>query len=244
MCKGAFGGVNSLTSSTEPHEYICVQSMDGMLSVFEYESFSLSCFLPKVLIPGPFKYMPKTDSFITVNSSWELESYKYQILATSATTLERKNNENSNAKQKKILPEFTYNLGEAALDIDIVLNSSSTSSCSILVLGERNLYCFSDSCVLRYMKKFDYNPSCFCAYPIISSSSEAINSGSGNAKKSVTASALAFIMLIQCSKFRKFLNLMLIQIKLWVILIQNMKHFLTSLIGQIVLFTKMYWWPE
>jgi Bardet-Biedl syndrome 9 protein len=172
MCKGAFGGVSSI-SSGEPHEYLCVQSMDGMLSVFEHESFSLSCFLPKVLLPGPFKYIQKSDSFITVNSSWELESYKYQILATSASTLERKTNDNNanstNVKQKKILPEFTYNLGEAAIDIEIV-NYNNSSNCSILVLGERSLYCFSDTCVLKYMKKFDFNPSCFCAYPIISSS--------------------------------------------------------------------------
>ena len=191
MCKGAFGGVSSI-SSGEPHEYICVQSMDGMLSVFEHESFSLSCFLPKVLIPGPFKYIQKSDSFITVNSSWELESYKYQILATSASTLERKSNENTNVKQKKILPEFTYNLGEAAIDIEIV-NYSNSSTCSILVLGERNLYCFSDTCAFKYMKKFDFNPSCFCAYPIISS-----NGGSSDPNSKVnfivaTHSKLLFV---------------------------------------------------
>ena len=83
MCKGPFGG---MSSNSEPHEYICVQSMDGMLSVFEYESFSLSCFIPKVLIPAPLKYIAKTDCFVTVSSSWELETYNYQTLATSAKT--------------------------------------------------------------------------------------------------------------------------------------------------------------
>lgn len=168
MCKGSFGGVNSSSSSSEPHEYICVQSMDGMLSVYEYESFSLSCFLPKVLLPGPFKYVPRTDSFITVSSAWELESYRYQNLATSAKTYERQQ-ESNNVKLKRILPEHTYNLGEAALDIEVVDQSASgQNACSILILGERNLYCFSETCTLKFMKKFELNPSCFCAYPILS----------------------------------------------------------------------------
>ncbi len=167
MCKGPFGGYN-LSSTSSPHEYICVQSMDGMLSVYEYESYSLSCFLPKVLIPGPLKYVSKTDSFITVSSSWELESYRYQVLASSAKTYER-NQDNTGVKLKKILPEYTYNLGEAAIDIEIVNQGSSI--CSIIILGERNLYCLSDTCVLKFMKKLDYNPSCFCAYPILSGNS-------------------------------------------------------------------------
>ncbi len=178
MCKGPFGGY-SLSSQSPPHEYICVQSMDGMLSVFEYESFSLSCFLPKVLIPGPLKYMPKTDSFITVSSSWELESYRYQVLASSAKTYERNQDNTGGVKLKKILPEYTYNLGEAAIDIEIInhqTSSSGQSVCSILILGERNLYCLSDTCVLKYMKKFDYNPSCFCAYQMLSPNAANSNS--------------------------------------------------------------------
>ena len=166
MCKGSFGGVNH-SSNMGPHEYICVQSMDGMLSIFEYESYSLSCFLPKVLLPGPFKYVPKTDSFITVSSNWELESYRYQNLATSAKSFER-SSDSTNVKLKKVLPEYTYNIGESALDIEVL--ESGGSNCSILILGERNLYCFTETCTLKFMKKFDLNPSCFCAYVINNSS--------------------------------------------------------------------------
>lgn len=176
MCKGPFGGYN-MSSNSQPHEYICVQSMDGMLSIYEYESYSLSCFLPKVLIPGPLKYLPKSDSFLTVSSSWELESYKYQVLASSAKTFDR-NQESNSAKMKKILPEYTYNLGEAALDIEIVnqVSSNGQQVCLILILGERNLYCLTETCSLKFMKKFDFNPSCFCAYTILSNtSSNAIN---------------------------------------------------------------------
>ena len=169
MCKGSFGGITS-SSADSAHEYLCVQSIDGMLSIYEYESFSISCILPKVLIPGPFRYVPKTDSFVTVSSSWELESYKYQTLATSAKSFERNASETTGTKLKRLLPEHTYNIGEAALDLDIV--TQSNGQCFFVVLGERSLYCFSETCALKYMKKFDYNPSAFCVYPIIGANAQ------------------------------------------------------------------------
>ena len=69
MCSGAFGGVQN-------KDYICVQSIDGTLNLFENESFSFSRFLPGFLLPGPMAYVGKTDSFVTVSSSYQLESYR------------------------------------------------------------------------------------------------------------------------------------------------------------------------
>lgn len=152
MCKGSFGGGGDMQSSA--NDYLCVQSMDGMLSIYEYESHSLTCFLPKCLLPGPLKYIARTDSFVTVSSSWQLESYKYQSLALTAKTV---NSSSSRDEGKRVLPDFSYNLGEPAIDIDV------HGQC-IIVLGERNLFCFTEMCALKYMKKFDFNPSAFCVY--------------------------------------------------------------------------------
>ena len=69
MCSGPFGGVQN-------KDYICVQSVDGTLNLFENESFSFSRFLPGFLLPGPIAYVPKTDSFVTISSSYQLESYR------------------------------------------------------------------------------------------------------------------------------------------------------------------------
>ena len=55
--------------------------MDGMLSFFEQESFAFGRFLPGFLLPGPLRYITKTDSFITVSSSRLVESYKYVALS-------------------------------------------------------------------------------------------------------------------------------------------------------------------
>ena len=37
-------------------DYLCVQSFDGQLSVFECESFAFARFLPNFLIPGVNMY--------------------------------------------------------------------------------------------------------------------------------------------------------------------------------------------
>ena len=55
---------------------MCVQSMDGMLSFFEQESYAFGRFLPGFLLPGPLRYVKKIDSFVTTSSSLLVESYK------------------------------------------------------------------------------------------------------------------------------------------------------------------------
>lgn len=57
-------------------DFICVQSVDGMLSFFEQESFAFGRFIPNFLLPGPMTYVMATDSFILCNISGQIESYK------------------------------------------------------------------------------------------------------------------------------------------------------------------------
>lgn len=58
--------------------------------------------------------------------------------------------------------DWTLVLGEEALDI-CVPNTSPVMS-SIFVLGERNLFCLKDNGQIRFMKKLEFNPSCFLPY--------------------------------------------------------------------------------
>ena len=69
MVAGAFGKVKG-------RDFLCVLSLDGTVSFFEQESFAFSRFLPGALLPGPLAYLDRTDSFITVSSSYQLEAYK------------------------------------------------------------------------------------------------------------------------------------------------------------------------
>jgi len=57
-------------------DFMCVMSMDGVLSFYEQETFSFQVYLPDFLLPGPFMYMEVTDSFIVATAGRMLESYK------------------------------------------------------------------------------------------------------------------------------------------------------------------------
>ena len=57
-------------------DFICVQSLDGALSVFEQETFAFTRFLPNFLLPGPLAYIAHSDSILTVSSSYMLEAYR------------------------------------------------------------------------------------------------------------------------------------------------------------------------
>ena len=65
---GHFGGVIN-------KDFMCVQSIDGAISVFEQESYTFSRFLPNFLLPNPIVYVERTDSLVTLSSSYEVESF-------------------------------------------------------------------------------------------------------------------------------------------------------------------------
>ncbi|XP_013877063.1 protein PTHB1 [Austrofundulus limnaeus] len=156
MTYGTFGGVTG-------HQSLCIQSMDGMLMFFEQDSYSFGRFLPGFLLPGPLAYNPRTDSFLTVSSARQLESYKYETLAVATDAESRQDSDLPlRTGGKRLTPDWTFVLGEQALDVSVP--SFSHSSSSILVLGERNLFCFRDNGQVRFMKKLECNSSCFLPF--------------------------------------------------------------------------------
>lgn len=65
----------------------------------------------------------------------------------------------------KLEPDWTYNIGEAILDIQAVTLTSFETG--IMVLGERHLFCLKDNCsTMKYAKRLEYKPLCFRAYII------------------------------------------------------------------------------
>ncbi|XP_075068684.1 protein PTHB1 isoform X2 [Mixophyes fleayi] len=170
MTHGPFGGVKG-------RDLICIQSMDGMLMFFEQESYAFGRYLPGFLIPGPLRYSPRTDSFVTVSSCRQVESYKYQVLAVATDADTKKETEQQKiGSGKKLLADWILNIGEQALDISIV--SFNHTAFSIFVLGERNFFCLKENGQIRFMKKLEYSPSCFLPYCSVSEGT--INSLVGN----------------------------------------------------------------
>ncbi|XP_069814544.1 protein PTHB1 isoform X1 [Dendropsophus ebraccatus] len=170
MTHGPFGGVKG-------RDLICIQSMDGMLMFFEQESYAFGRYLPGFLLPGPLRYSAKTDSFVTVSSCRQVESYKYQVLAVATDADTKKEIEQQKISSgKKLLADWILNIGEQALDISIV--SFNHTIFSIFVLGERNFFCLKENGQIRFMKKLEYSPSCFLPYCSVSEGT--INSLVGN----------------------------------------------------------------
>lgn len=160
MTYGPFGAVKG-------RDLICIQSMDGMLMVFEQESYAFGRFLPGSLLPGPLAYSPRTDSFITVSSCRQVESYKYQVLAFATDADKKQEMEQQKlGSGKRLVVDWTLNIGEQALDICIIPLNQSASS--VFVLGERNFFCLKDNGQIRFMKKLDCSPSCFLPYCSVS----------------------------------------------------------------------------
>ncbi|XP_031552881.1 protein PTHB1-like [Actinia tenebrosa] len=155
MTYGPFGGVKG-------KDFICVQSLDGVLSFFEQESFGFSRFIPSFLLPGPLAYVAKTDSFALCTSSRTVDSYKYQTLAVATDANNKEDIGNKKLSGKKLTVDWSTNIGENTIDMQVF--GSQTTPLSIVVLGERSLFCLKDDGTIRFMKKLEFNPSSFVAY--------------------------------------------------------------------------------
>uniref|UniRef100_A0A667XTF0 Bardet-Biedl syndrome 9 n=1 Tax=Myripristis murdjan TaxID=586833 RepID=A0A667XTF0_9TELE len=174
MTYGPFGGVTG-------HHSLCIQSMDGMLMFFEQDSYSFGRFLPGFLLPGPLVYCPRTDTFLTVSSARQLESYKYETLAVATEAESRQDADlpvKTGGKRLTVSPDWTLVLGEQALDLSVPTFSHSSSS--IFVLGERNLYSVRDNGQIRFMKKLEFNPSCFLPYASVTDGTTNLLMGNHN----------------------------------------------------------------
>ena len=82
---------------------------------------------------------------------------RYQVLAEAGGA-----DDQESTSGRKLLADWTYNLGEAALDAKAV--TWSNSYCDIVILGERNLFCLKDNGTLNFMKRLEYKPCCLNTY--------------------------------------------------------------------------------
>ncbi|XP_018362965.1 PREDICTED: protein PTHB1 [Trachymyrmex cornetzi] len=151
LTTGPFGGVRG-------RDFLCVQCLDGTLLFYEQETPTFSLVLRNRLLPEPIVYVSRNDIFVTPSSSWILECYRYKSMAEFGS-------KDRSEESKNLEPDWSYNIGEAILDIDAVILSSF--EVGILILGEKNLYCLKDNCVtLKYSKRLEYNALCFQPYVI------------------------------------------------------------------------------
>jgi Bardet-Biedl syndrome 9 protein len=137
---GPFGGGKN-------RDFICVQSCDGFLMIYEQDKFASLSQLNEYILPSPLFYVEVTDSFILQNSSMELESYRYSSIGA---------NFNSQKENKLLYPDWTINLGEAARKITGFWRTEKNFE--IFVLTETMLFVVSHTGALLTHKKLEYPP--------------------------------------------------------------------------------------
>lgn len=162
FCYGPFGGVRD-------RDYICVQSLDGILSFFEQDAFAFSRALASgFLVPSPICYMPKLDTFIVCNNQMCVEAYRYQVLAAAADNVNVE--PGREAAGKKVQVDWSTNIGEHATHIEVTrfCRSLSPSQEEILVVGEHTLFTIKENGGIRFQKRLcEYNISAALTYPLL-----------------------------------------------------------------------------
>ncbi|XP_076375153.1 protein PTHB1 [Megalopta genalis] len=176
LTTGPFGGVRG-------RDFLCAQCLDGTLLFYEQEIFAFKQVLKNRLLPEPIVYVARNDLFVTTSTSWYLECYRYQSMAewvrrdtrrgSEDSVVDNDNNDDHDRLQRgqgrvgadRLEPDWTYNIGEAILDIQAVTLTSFETG--IVVLGERHLYCLKDNCAsVKYAKRLEFKPLCCRAYVI------------------------------------------------------------------------------
>ncbi|XP_040575825.1 protein PTHB1 [Lepeophtheirus salmonis] len=146
---GPFGGAKQ-------RDYLCVQTLEGAIVVFEQETFGFSRNLSdRFILPTPIIYTQRTDSFIVFSSDFQLNSYKYQSLAI----------ESNSESEGRTSESWRVDLSDEILDIQEIASSVSQQPNTIIALCMKNLFILYDTGIILFTKKLNFNPITLLIYP-------------------------------------------------------------------------------
>ncbi|ESL08707.1 hypothetical protein TRSC58_03587 [Trypanosoma rangeli SC58] len=173
------------------HEMVCVQSMDGQLTIVNHNSIVLQCFLPRseFLLPGCFAYCPQRDYFLTNNSAMNLLCYSFATLTSNRVRSEPNTSTDKNdvadPSGDAISPSWTFSLGEDAVGIEVCRHTRGLSAedADIVVLCHYTLFVLRLNGELRFSRRLDVETLCLTLYPV--PSADACNLLVGTVKGSV-----------------------------------------------------------
>ena len=168
VTKGPFGGVKG-------RDYLAVLSLDGTLAIFEQETHTFSRFLPGLLVPGPLSYVARSDSFLVAASSYSLESFKYQALATAGDPGGREGQDLSSGR--RIAADWRFEVGEAVLQLQVgsrycrywrylimyplcqvIRSHDKDDPATVVVLARQTLLAVLDTGGLLWAKRLEFSP--------------------------------------------------------------------------------------
>lgn len=175
-----------------PYAMVCVQSMDGQLSIVDHNKVLYRRFLSsnQFLVPGCLAYCAQRDYFLTNNSSLFVMCYSYGTLTNSTGSEEKQpradqvEGEDSSSGPysprylspndrmggggggMKLMPTWAFNAGDDVVDIAVcrVTRGLGLDDAEIVVLCPYTLHILSLSGECRMMKRLDVETTALCVY--------------------------------------------------------------------------------
>jgi len=135
-------------------DLICIQSIDGMLMIYDQDKLVCMCQINDFILPGPLAYHPIIDCFVLQNSNLEIECYRYALIGAVFN--------NTSKDNKALQPEWTFNVGETATDILCIQRNEKIYD--LIVLAEQMMFVLTPTGTIKAQKRFDYIPSCISVY--------------------------------------------------------------------------------
>ena len=139
------------------YDIVFIQSTDGAISIYEQDSLINIVSFTEVIFPGAIGFLSNKDSFIISNTSYEVECYNYNNLATTKKT--------SSQGQDRITHQWKANIGELTKDIQIIYNTLTKKE-EIVSLSETLLNLIDSNGRITYQRKLDFEPMTFKVYNI------------------------------------------------------------------------------
>ncbi|KAK7199727.1 PTHB1 N-terminus/PTHB1 C-terminus [Novymonas esmeraldas] len=152
------------------YKMVCVQSMDGLLTIVDYSGVLYRTILPsnQFLIPGPMEYSVHRDALLTCNSSMFLLSYSFSSLVLSSTAEQGISAGAGATRPSSLRPQWAFNLGEDAVAIAVcrLTQGLPRNEADIVVLCTSLLYVLNESGEPRIIRRLDVDAASLCVYPL------------------------------------------------------------------------------
>ncbi|KRZ11149.1 Protein PTHB1, partial [Trichinella zimbabwensis] len=166
LSHNAYNMISGFLNGHDDSNFICVQSLDGVLYIFEQEMNVFSHYLPDFLLPGPLCFSNEVNLFLTVSSTWEVQTFKYEKILLNANRLSAAENK-ADEKRRLLIPEWQYLLGERAVEVAAVEDPAALFSFIILAQDSKVRYItttddgtmlFYNDTTLRWAAKLPFVP--------------------------------------------------------------------------------------
>jgi len=166
MTHGRFGAG---AQGTAGRESICVQSIDGTITVFEGESLAFTRVLNNFLIPGPWLFSQRMDCFYTFSSTFEVCCFKHASLTLAQSDDAAgggRDGQPAAQSQRKVSPDWSVVVGEHVVDMRMARFTKNLppNQMDVVVLGLQTLYALREGGGIRFQRRLDMQPSCLCVY--------------------------------------------------------------------------------